>query len=111
MPVATGDGAVTAGAWAGRGALARGGAVRAGAGVGSGIGWTIGAGAGAGVGVGVGRGVGVWPDGGRLKSPTGGVITTGGWLVCPAAGAARSTKGISAVVARRVNTVTPGPLA
>lgn len=101
--------AAGAGAWARRGAVARGGA--AGVGVGIGIGWTIGAEVGAGVGAAVGRGVGVWPEGGRLKSPTGGVMTTGAWLSCPAAGAARNTKGISAAVARRVNTVTRGALA
>lgn len=78
-------------------------------GVGSGMGCTIAEGAGAGVGA--GRGVGVWPEGGRSKSRTGGVITVGAVLFCAAAGAARSINGISAVVARRENAVTARALA
>lgn len=74
-------------------------------GVGIGTGWTVAAG------VGVGAGDGVWPDGGRLKSRTGGVMIAGGVLSCAATGAARSMIGISALVARREYAVTRGALA
>lgn len=80
-------------------------------GVGSGMGCTIAEGAGVGAGAGAGRGVGVWPEGGRSKSRTGGVITVGAVLFCAAAGGAESINGISAVVARRDNAVTARALA
>lgn len=102
-----GLGVVTAGR-TGRGAGTR---VAAGVGVAIGMGWTIGAGVGDGAGVAVGRGVGVWPDGGKSKSRTGGVMTLGVALLCATAGAAKSRRGISAVVARRENAVTRRALA
>jgi hypothetical protein len=68
---------------------------------GVGIGWIV-------TEAGVGEGVGDAPRRPMSKSPTGGVMIVGCDPFWPAAGAASSNRGISAVVARRVQGVTRG---
>ena len=77
----------------------------------AGVGVAAGRGVAVGAAVGRGLGVGVAPLGWSWKSPIGGVMITGRWLLWAIAGIARSRKEVSAVVARRFNAVTGRALA